>query len=62
MVEKDVEDVELFVGKQVEGVWLPVGEEVGSCLSFSISSFGLFMYVSCDFLPRSCLLGSFVFL
>ena len=33
---------------------------VSSCFSSSIFSFSLFMYVSCDFLPRSCLLESFV--
>ena len=37
-----------------------VGERVGSWLSSSISSFNLFMYFSCDFFPRSCLLGSFI--
>ena len=35
-------------------------ERVGSWLYSSIFSFTLFIYVSCDFLPRSCLLGSFV--
>ena len=42
------------------GVELPIGEGVGSWLSSSICSFNLFMYVSCNFLPRSCILGSFV--
>ena len=53
MLEKDVEGVELFIEEEVEDVGLPVGEEVGSCLSFSISSFSLFMYVSCNFLLAS---------
>ena len=48
------------VVEDVEGVDLSVGEGVGSWLSSSIFSFSLFMYVSCDYLPRSCLLGSFV--
>ena len=60
MVEKDVEGVELSVEEGVEGIGLSIEEEVDSWLSFSIFSFSLFMYVSCDFLPRSCLLGSFV--
>ena len=71
MVEEDVESVELPVGEWVEGVTLPVmggveavglcvGEGVDSWLSSSIFSFSVFMYVSYDFLPHSCLLGSFV--
>ena len=60
MVWGGVEGVELSVEEEVEGVGLSVGEGVGSWLSSSIFSFNLFMYVSCDFLPRSCLLGSFV--
>ena len=52
--------VELPKEEEVEGVGLSVGEGVGSWLSSSIFSFSLFMYVSCDFLPCSCLLGSFV--
>ena len=59
-VQEDVEDVELFVEEEVEGVGLSVGEEVDSWLYFSIFSFNLFMYFSCDFLPRSCLLEPFV--
>ena len=59
-VDEKVEGVELPVEEEVEGVELPVGEGVSSWLSSSIFSFNLFMYVSCDFLPRSCLLGSFV--
>ena len=55
-VKEEVEGVE----EGVEGVDLSVGEGVGSWLSSSIFSFSLFMYVSCDFLLRSCLLGSFV--
>ena len=60
MVWGGVEGVELSVEEEVEGVGLSVGEGVGSWLSSSIFSFNLFMYVSCDFLPRSWLLGSFV--
>ena len=60
MVEKDVEGVELSVEEGVEGIGLSIEEEVERWLSFSIFSFSLFMYVSCDFLPRFCLLGSFV--
>ena len=52
--------VELPKEEEVEGVDLSVWEGVGSWLSSSIFSFSLSMYVSCDFLPRSCLLGSFV--
>ena len=59
-VEEEVEGVGLSAGEGVEGVELPVGEGVDSWLSSSIFSFNLFMYVLCDFLPRSCLLGSFV--
>ena len=55
-VKEEVEGVE----ELVEGVDLSVGEGVGSWLFSSIFSFSLFMYVSCDFLPHSCLLGSFV--
>ena len=55
-----VEGIELPVEEEVEAVGLSIGEGVGSWLSSSIFSFNLFMYVSCDFLPRSCLLGSFV--
>ena len=60
MVENDVEGVELSVEEGVEDIGLSIEEEVNSWLSFSISLFSLFMYVSCDLLPRSCLLGSFV--
>ena len=49
------------VEEDVEGADLSVGEGVGSLLSSSIFSFSLFMYVSSDFLPRSCLLGNFAF-
>ena len=59
-VEEEVEGVGLSVGEGVEGVELPIREGVDSWLSSSIFSFNLFMYVLCDFLPRSCLLGSFV--
>ena len=52
--------VELPKEEEVEGVGLSVGEGVGSWLSSSIFSFSLSMYASCDFLPSSCLLGSFV--
>ena len=55
MVEKDVEGVELSVEEGVEGIGLSIEEEVERWLSFSIFSFSLFMYVSCDFLPRFCL-------
>ena len=54
-VEEEVGGVE----EGVEGVDLSVGEGVASGLSASFFSFSLFMYVLCDFLPRSCLLGSF---
>ena len=53
-----VEGVELPVEIDVEGIELPVEEEIDS--SSSIFSYILFMYVSYDFLPRSCILGSFV--
>lgn len=52
--------MELFVEAEVEGIKLSEGEEVGSWLSFSTSSFKLFIYVSCDFLPQCCISGSFV--
>ena len=58
-----VEGVGSPVEEDVEGVGSPVEEEAegaGVWLSFNIFSLNLFMYVSCDFLPRSCLLGSFV--
>ena len=55
-VKEEVEGAE----ELVEGVDLSVGEGVGSWLFSSIFSFSLFMYVSCDFLPHSCLSGSFV--
>ena len=55
-VEEDVEGLE----EGVEGVDLSIGEGVDRWFSSSIFSFGLFMYVSCDFVPHSCLLGSFV--
>ena len=57
MVWEGLEGVESPVE---EGVCLSVGERVVSWLSSSIFSFSLFMFVLCDFLPRSCLLGSFV--
>ena len=53
-----VEGVELPVEIDVEDIELPVEEGIDS--SSSIFSFILFMYVSYDFLPRSCILGSFV--
>ena len=53
-----VEGVELLVEIDVEDIELPVEEGIDS--SSSIFSFILFMYVSYDFLPRSCILGSFV--
>ena len=59
-VEEEVEGVGSPVWEEVEGVDPSVGVEVGSGLSSSTFSFNLFMYVSCDFLPRSCLLGFFV--
>ena len=59
-VEEKLEGVGSPVGEEVEGVDPSVGVEVGSRLSSSTFSLNLFMYVSCDFLPRSCLLGSFV--
>ena len=52
-VEEEVRGAE----EGVEGVDLSVGEGLGSWLSSSII---LFMYASCDFLPRSYLLGTFV--
>ena len=52
-VEEEVRGVE----EGVEGVDLSVGEGLGSWLSSSII---LSMYASCDFLPRSYLLGTFV--
>ena len=55
-VEEEVGGVE----EGVKGVDLSVEEGVASRLSSSFFSFSLFMYVSCHFLPRSCLLGSFV--
>ena len=61
-----VKDVELPIEEEVKGaeegvkgVELPVREGVDSWLPSSICSFNLFMYVSFDFLTRSCLLGSF---
>ena len=60
MVWGGVEGVELPVEEEVEGVGLSVGKGVGSWLSPSTFSFNLFRYVSCHFLPRSCLLGSLV--
>ena len=60
MVWGGVEGVELPIEEEVEGVGLSLGEGVGSWLSCCIFSFNLFMNVSCDFLPHSCLLGSFV--
>ena len=60
MVWGEVEGVELPVEEEVEGIGLSAGEGVESWLSSSIFSFSLFMYASCDFLPSSCLLGSFV--
>ena len=59
-VRSPVEEEVGGIVEDVEGVDLSVGEGVGSWLSSSIFSFSLFMYVSCDYLPRSCLLGSFV--
>ena len=59
-IDERVEGVESPVEEEVEGVGLSVGEGVGSWLSSNVFSFSLFMYVSCDFLPISCLLGSFV--
>ena len=59
-LEKGVEGVELPVEEEVEAVGLSVGEEVDSWLSSNIFSFNLFIYVSCDVLKRSFLLGSFV--
>ena len=53
-----VEGVELPVEIDVEDIELPVEEGIDS--SSSIFSFILFMYVSYDFLPRCCILGSFV--
>ena len=60
MVWEGAEGVKSPVEEEVEGVVLSVGKGVGSWLSSSNFSFSLFMYVLCDFLPRSCLLGSFV--
>ena len=60
MVWEGVEGVELPVEEEVERVGLSVREGVGSCLSSSIFSFNRFTYFPCDFLPHSCLLGSFV--
>ena len=57
-VKEEVEGVGLSVEDGVEGVDLSIEEGVGS--SSSIFSFILFMCVSYEFLPRSCLLGSFV--
>ena len=48
------------VEEGAEGIDLSVGEEVGIWLSSRIFSFSLSIYVSCNFLPHSCLLGSFV--
>ena len=62
MVWRGVEGVELAVEEVVGGVEEGVegvGLSVGSWLSSSIFPLSLFMYGSCDFLPRSCLLGSF---
>ena len=44
----------------VESVGLSVGEGVDSWVSSCIFYFSLFVYVLCNFLPRSCLLKSFV--
>ena len=67
MVWEAVEGVGSAVDEEVEGAGSPVAEEVegvgpsvGGWLSSSNFSFSLFMYVLCDFLPRSCLLGPFV--
>ena len=59
-VGSPVQEVVGGVEEGVEGVGPSVVEGVGSWLSYIIFSFSLFMYVSCDFLHRSCLLGSFV--
>ena len=60
MVWEGVESVRSHVKEEVESVGLSVEGGVCSWLSSSIFSFNLFMYVSYDLLPRSCLLGSFV--
>ena len=69
LMEEDLESADLPVKEGVKGVGLPVEERVegvdlsieeGVDSSFSIFSFTLFMCVSHEFLPRSCLLGSFV--
>ena len=60
MVWEGVKGLELSVEEEVESVGLSVGEGVGSWLSSSIFYFNLLMYISCDFLSRSCLSGSFV--
>ena len=49
MLVAGVEDIELPVQEEVEGVDLSVGEGVVSWLSSSIFSFNLFMHLSCDF-------------
>ena len=53
MAWEGAKGIESPVGEGVEGVGL-------SWLSSSIFSFSVFMYVLCDVLHRSCLLGSFV--
>ena len=60
MAWKGVEGVGLPVEEGVEGVGPSVVGGVGSSLSSGIFSFSFFIYILCDFLPRSCLLGSFV--
>ena len=69
LMEEDLESADLPVKEGVKGVGLPVEERVegvdlsieeGVDSSFSIFSFTLFMCVSYEFLPHSCLLGSFV--
>ena len=59
-MESPVEEEVGGVEEGVRGVDLSVREGVGRWLSSSIFSFSLFTYVSCDFLPRSCLSRSFV--
>ena len=59
-MESPVEEEVGGVEEGVRGVDLSVREGVGRWLSSSIFSFILFMYISCDFLPRSCLSRYFV--
>ena len=55
LVEEEAKGLEL----PIEGVKLPLEEQVESFF-FNISHFNFFIYVSCDFLPRSFLVGFFI--